>query len=107
MTTSELCPICIENESTCITECRHSYCITCLCKIKKCAMCRKDLVRSQICKEIIGKCKLWFIQRSSSYFNFGLFYQDDFHTPIPGVNVYSLFSSITAGMAGMQGLTYY
>ena len=71
MTTSELCPICIENEATCITECRHSYCITCLCKIKKCAMCRKDLVRSQICKEIIGKPRFIDpnIRMSISYIN--------------------------------------
>jgi hypothetical protein len=54
---TELCPICIENDVTCITECGHSYCITCLCKIKKCALCRKDLIRHQLCKEIIGKYK--------------------------------------------------
>ena len=86
---TEVCPICIENDATCITECRHSYCITCLCKIKKCALCRKDLVRSQICKEIISKCKPLFIQSSCNYFNVVQPYQSHLYTPIEGINVYS------------------
>lgn len=48
----ELCPICIENIANCYTECNHSFCINCLCKIKKCAMCRKPLLRENLCKEI-------------------------------------------------------
>lgn len=48
----DLCPICISNEPKYFTECGHSYCITCLCRITKCALCRKELVRSKICYEI-------------------------------------------------------
>lgn len=48
----ELCPICIENKSEYYTECGHTFCINCLCKIKKCAMCRKILLRSELCAEI-------------------------------------------------------
>ena len=48
----ELCPICIENIANCYTECNHSFCINCLCKIKKCAICRKPLLREKLCKEI-------------------------------------------------------
>jgi hypothetical protein len=53
----ELCPICIENEALYFTECNHSYCITCLSRINKCAMCRKVLQRSLICVEIKRKIK--------------------------------------------------
>lgn len=48
----ELCPICIEKSAEYFTECNHSFCIGCLCKIKKCAMCRKPLLREKLCKEI-------------------------------------------------------
>lgn len=48
----DLCPICISNEPEYLTECGHSYCVTCLCRINKCALCRKVLVRSKICCEI-------------------------------------------------------
>ena len=50
----EPCPICMEKLAEYYTECNHSFCINCLCKIKKCAMCRKDLLREQLCKEIRG-----------------------------------------------------
>lgn len=47
-----LCPICIQNKAEIFTECNHSYCIQCLCRIKKCAMCRKTLLRAELCEEI-------------------------------------------------------
>ena len=53
----ELCPVCSENEAIYFTECNHKYCITCLSRIKKCAMCRKVLQRSLICIEICNKVK--------------------------------------------------
>lgn len=52
---NELCPICIENPAEYYTECNHGYCIGCLCRIKKCAMCRKDLLREKLCKGIREK----------------------------------------------------
>lgn len=48
----ELCPICIDNPATYFTECNHAYCINCLCRINKCAMCRKPLQRKKICIQI-------------------------------------------------------
>jgi hypothetical protein len=53
----ELCPICIENEALYFTECGHGYCITCLCRINKCGLCRKSLLRSTLCVEIKRKEK--------------------------------------------------
>jgi hypothetical protein len=101
MTTPELCPICIENDVTCITECSHSYCITCLCKIKKCALCRKHLIRHQLCKEIIGKIRVRVLSKpEESYLNYLLTY---LHAPREDIN----FSFTTLNlMAGMQGLAY-
>jgi hypothetical protein len=49
---NELCPICIENPGINFTECNHGFCITCLCRIKKCAMCRNPLQRAKICSQI-------------------------------------------------------
>jgi len=51
----ELCPICIQNNCEYFTECNHSYCITCLCRIKKCAICRKELNKFKLCNEIISR----------------------------------------------------
>lgn len=48
----QLCAICIENPATHFTECNHKYCISCLSRIKKCAMCRNPLQRSYLCSEI-------------------------------------------------------
>lgn len=48
----ELCPICIESPIQYYTECNHGYCIGCLCRIKKCAMCRNPLQRAKICIQI-------------------------------------------------------
>jgi hypothetical protein len=44
----ELCPICIEHKANFFTECNHCYCIECLPKILKCAICRKSLTNTQI-----------------------------------------------------------
>jgi hypothetical protein len=52
---TELCPICIEKPADYYTECNHGYCIGCLCRIKKCAMCRKPLLREKLCKAIREK----------------------------------------------------
>lgn len=54
----ELCPICIESPIQYYTECNHGYCIGCLCRIKKCAMCRNPLQRAKICIQIKQKVKL-------------------------------------------------
>jgi hypothetical protein len=49
---TELCPICISREAEYITECNHGYCIECLCKLKKCALCRKTLQKTLLCNQI-------------------------------------------------------
>lgn len=48
----KLCPICLEIPADYFTECNHSYCIGCLIRIEKCALCRKTLQRGQLCIEI-------------------------------------------------------
>ena len=48
----ESCPVCIENPAEYYTECGHCYCVGCLSRIKKCSMCRKSLMRTQLCIEI-------------------------------------------------------
>lgn len=48
----QLCPVCIENPATHLTECNHKYCINCLSRITKCAMCRNTLQRSNLCSQI-------------------------------------------------------
>jgi len=53
----ELCPICIENDALYFTECGHKYCLRCLSRINKCAICRKLLLRSTLCVEIKKNCK--------------------------------------------------
>lgn len=65
----ELCPICIESPVTYFTECNHGYCIGCLCRIKKCAMCRNPLQRAKICIEIKVKVKLIYPESNSLIFN--------------------------------------
>jgi hypothetical protein len=54
----ELCPICIEKPAENYTECNHGYCIECLSRIKKCAMCRNPLQRTKICIQIKHQVKL-------------------------------------------------
>jgi hypothetical protein len=47
------CPICYELTNDFITtNCNHIFCINCIRKIKRCAMCRTELTRSKLCKEI-------------------------------------------------------
>jgi len=48
----DLCPICIENPAINFTECNHGFCIGCLSRIKKCAMCRNPLQRAKLCIQI-------------------------------------------------------
>ena len=62
----DLCPICIEKPAKNYTECGHSYCIGCLSRIKRCAMCRKSLLRTQLCRDI----KMSKSNNMSSYVNF-------------------------------------
>ncbi len=49
---AETCPICFQNEIDSITECKHSFCVQCLCRVKKCPICRKILNKSKICDEL-------------------------------------------------------
>lgn len=46
------CPICYENKECKYTECNHVFCLECLCKLSKCAMCIKELNRPKICQKI-------------------------------------------------------
>ena len=72
----ELCPICIEKPAENYTECGHSYCIGCLSRIKSCSICRKSLLRTQLCEDIRSK-----YNNMSSSVNFNT--RD-------GTNIYSL-----------------
>lgn len=54
---NDLCPICIKNPAEYFTECGHKYCIECLCRIQKCALCRKQLIKAKLCIEIKHKNK--------------------------------------------------
>lgn len=89
----ELCPICIENPAEYYTECGHCYCIGCLSRINKCAMCRKSLLRAKICVQIKQKVKL--IQPSGVA---------DINSI--DVRIYSTNYNVLRLMAGMGGLTY-
>jgi hypothetical protein len=62
---AETCPICLQNEVDSITECNHSFCVKCLCRVKKCPICRKSLNKSKICDEIIKLDSLSNIDTSS------------------------------------------
>lgn len=57
---TNLCPVCIQKPAEFITECNHGYCIECLCKLKKCALCRKTFQKTLLCNEI--KCKRQYTQ---------------------------------------------
>jgi hypothetical protein len=48
----DLCPICWENDAEYITDCQHAYCIICLSKISKCALCCNVLKKKLLCNEI-------------------------------------------------------
>jgi len=51
----KVCPICINNPAEYYTECGHNYCIDCLSRIKKCALCRKQLLKAKLCIEIVSQ----------------------------------------------------
>ena len=55
---NKLCPICIEEKPNVFIECNHGYCVSCLCRIKSCALCRKPLQRYKLCIDIKNKVKL-------------------------------------------------
>jgi hypothetical protein len=69
------CPICLENLAEYSSDCGHKYCITCLCRIKKCAMCRKVLLRSKLCISIKSKAISYTLSSSKDYFNSDAYYQ--------------------------------
>jgi hypothetical protein len=52
-----LCPICIERPIQYYTECNHGYCIECLCRISRCALCRNNIQRAKLCIQIKLKFK--------------------------------------------------
>ena len=85
---TELCPICIEKPAEYFTECNHSFCIGCLCRIKSCAICRNALQRAKMCIQI--KQKVNFNEdfiRGISYFN-------TLRLRTRGINVYP-FADVT------------
>jgi hypothetical protein len=108
----ELCPICIENEALYFTECGHKYCVCCLSRIKKCAMCRKSLLRSTLCIEIKRKKNNGFVrvttyvnenerfsEREGSYFN----YVQTTNYSNSGINTYSFaIQNLTAIINQME-----
>jgi hypothetical protein len=61
----DLCPICIEHPGTNFTECNHGFCVSCLSRIKKCAMCRHPLQRAKICVQIQEKFNLIDSERTN------------------------------------------
>ena len=65
------------------TECNHVYCINCICKIKKCSMCRRELNHVNICREIIKK-----------------------NLPTP-INTLSLYPLSTGRASGTDNITYF
>lgn len=52
-----LCPICIHKQTVATTECGHAYCIGCLVKIEKCALCRRNLLKSTLNQEILANAR--------------------------------------------------
>ncbi len=98
----ELCPICIENPAEIITNCNHTFCICCLSRITKCAICRSPLQRVKLCIEIktytrnlVVSTRLnlnrqyRFSERARSYFSQVQPYQLHTRCPVEGINVYS------------------
>lgn len=47
-----ICCICLNNEAKHFTICNHGYCIDCLCKIDKCALCRKNIEHNKLTNEV-------------------------------------------------------
>ena len=50
--TDNTCPICLYQCDIVYTECNHGYCVPCLSRIIKCAICRKPLLRHKLCNAI-------------------------------------------------------
>ncbi len=53
----EICPICINTDGTYFTKCNHGYCIDCLCKIDKCALCRSPIKHNELGDKIYNHYK--------------------------------------------------
>ncbi len=50
------CPICYELTNNYITtNCNHNFCINCIMKLCFCAICRTELTKSKLCREIRQK----------------------------------------------------
>lgn len=91
----ELCPICIENKAEYYTECGHCYCIGCLRRIKKCAMCRKSLIRTKLCIEIKSK--------NNGTTDINHYFDLDTNEP---PQIIGNYYNVLRIMAGMGGLSY-
>lgn len=78
----EVCPICMEHDAEYETECKHGYCVYCICRIDACAICRNYLAREnkkkQCCKELLERKKTKHLMK---YF-----------TPIP-ITIQKVFES--------------
>lgn len=81
----ELCPICIENSAEYYTECNHGYCIGCLSKIKRCALCRKNLIHSLVCVEILNS------KKNKIKYNYSNYNYIQFNELTNNINVYSFY----------------
>jgi hypothetical protein len=56
------CPVCYENKNMVELPCSHGFCVCCLVKLDKCAICRFSLCRKYI-YEIQKKAAYSFFQR--------------------------------------------
>lgn len=56
------CPVCYENKNMVQLPCSHGFCVCCLVKLDKCAICRFSLYREYI-YEIHKKVAYSFLQR--------------------------------------------
>lgn len=83
-----LCPICMETPAEIITNCNHKFCICCLSRIKKCAMCRSPLQMTKLCIEI----KNAYERRHNIIENN---YSDFFESPSLYYNIYDRAPQIT------------
>lgn len=66
-TQEENCPICLINDASCYTDCGHSFCIDCLSRLHKCAMCRKEISRVALCSQI--KSHYYKKQQNNVHYN--------------------------------------
>lgn len=94
----DLCPICIDNPAEYYTECGHCYCIGCLSRIKKCAMCRNQLLRVKLCIQIQRN----IINRTIESFIENNMYRNRMENNIPRILHYNVFRIIV----GMEPLSY-